>query len=323
MVVPLTSHRRLTFAPRADIARRGGTARRLGPIRRLVTAGLGALVLLTAACGTSGPAPSTSETGAEGQPRAIVSLSPTATEMLYAIGAGDQVVAVDDRSDYPAEAPVTDLSGYTPNVEAVLGYDPDLVVANADTGDLVAGLERAGVETLILPAARTLDDTYAQLEQLGAATGHVGDAAELVAGMRTEIDAVVATVPDRDAPLRYYHELDNTFYTVTDDTYLGAIYAMLGLRSIATGGNGYPQLSAEYILEQNPDLIFLADGQCCGVTPESVAQRAGWGELTAVRDSQVHALDEDIASRWGPRVVDLVREIATIVADVPAVRPTS
>ena len=320
--MPLTSHRRLTFAPRADTARRGETARQFGVVRRLVTAGFGALVLLTAACSTSGPAPSTSELGADGPPRAIVSLSPTATEMLYAIGAGEQVVAVDDQSDYPADAPVTDLSGYTPNVEAVLGYDPDLVVANADTADLVAGLERAGVETLILPAARTLDDTYSQLEQLGAATGHVGDAAELVSRMGSEIDEIVAAMPDRDAPLRYYHELDNTFYTVTDDTYLGAIYAMLGLRSIATGGNGYPQLSAEYVLEQNPDVIFLADGQCCGVTPESVAQRAGWGELTAVREGQVHLLDEDIASRWGPRVVDLVREIATIVADAPAVRPT-
>jgi len=280
------------------------------------------LLLLIAACG-SDPAPSGADNDAAGQPGAIVSLSPTATEMLFAIGAGDQVVAVDDRSDYPEQAPVTDLSGYTPNVEAVLGYDPDLVVTNADTGDLVAGLRRAGVETLILPAARTLDDTYAQLEQLGAATGHLAEAAALVAAVRTEIDTIVADLPDRDAPLRYYHELDNTYYTVTDDTYLGEIYAMLGLRSIATGGDGYPQLSAEFVLDQNPDVIFLADGQCCGVTPEAVAARAGWGELAAVREGRVFTLDEDIASRWGPRVVDLVREVARLVNPVPAVRPTS
>lgn len=305
MVVPLISHRR-----------RSG--------RRLIAAGVGALALLTAACGGSGPAPATDESGADSGSRAVVSLSPTATEMLFAIGAGEQVVAVDDQSDHPAEAPRTDLSGYTPNVEAVLGYDPDLVVANTDTGDLATGLRRAGVETLILPAARTLDDTYTQIEQLGAATGHVGDAAELVAGMRTDIDEIVAAVPVREAPLRYYHELDDTYYTVTDDTYLGEIYAMLGLRSIATGGDGYPQLSPEYILEQNPDVIFLADGQCCGITPETVAQRSGWSELAAVRDGRVHVIDEDIASRWGPRVVDLVREIATIAAGgAPAGRPTS
>ncbi|MBF4480768.1 ABC transporter substrate-binding protein [Rhodococcus rhodochrous] len=292
--------------------------------RRLLAAGLTALALLVAGCSSSddsSPSGDTDTTSAD-VPQAIVSLSPTSTEMLYAVGAGDQVVAVDDRSDYPADAPVTDLSGYTPNVEAILGYEPDLVVANADTADLVAGLEQAGVETLILPAAENLDDTYAQIEQLGAVTGHVGDAAELVAQMKTDIDEILAGLPERETPLSYYHELDNTFYTVTDDTYIGEIYSMLGLTSIATGGDGYPQLSAEYVLEQNPDVIFLADGQCCGVTPEVVAERAGWGELTAVRDGRVYVLDEDIASRWGPRVVDLMREVARIVSAIPAAQPT-
>lgn len=292
--------------------------------RRLFAAGLTAFALLAAGCSNSDDSSPAGDTGTASAdaPQAIVSLSPTSTEMLYAIGAGDQVVAVDDRSDYPADAPVTDLSGYTPNVEAILGYEPDLVVANADTADLVAGLEQAGVETLILPAAGKLDDTYAQIEQLGAATGHVGDAAELVAQMKTDIDGILAGLPERETPLTYYHELDNTFYTVTDDTYIGDIYSMLGLTSIATGGNGYPQLSAEYVLEQNPDVIFLADGQCCGVTPEVVAQRAGWNELSAVRDGHVYVLDEDIASRWGPRVVDLMREIARIVGGIPAAQPT-
>ncbi|MEE2060948.1 ABC transporter substrate-binding protein [Rhodococcus artemisiae] len=298
--------------------------------RRFLTAGVAALALVIAGCSsgddassdgtTTVPSDRTSITESEA-PQAIVSLSPTTTEMLYAVGAGDQVIAVDDQSDYPEGVPVTDLSGYNPNVEAILGYDPDLVVATDDNGNLVAGLENAGVDVLILPAAVTLDDTYAQLEQVGAATGHVGDAAELVAQMQKEIDEIVASVPEREAPLRYYHELDNTYYSVTDDTYIGEIYAMLGLTSIATGGDGYPQLSSEFIVEQNPDLIFLADSQCCGVTPETVAERAGWAELTAVRDGQVHVLDEDIASRWGPRVVDLVRELAAIVVAAPAGQP--
>ncbi|MGW0043044.1 ABC transporter substrate-binding protein [Rhodococcus sp. NPDC003348] len=290
--------------------------------RRFLTAGIAAFALLVAGCGSSGEG--TSGDAAADTPQAIVSLSPTSTEMLYAVGAGDQVVAVDDRSDYPAGVPVTNLSGYTPNVEAILGYEPDLVVATDDNGGLVAGLEKAGVPTLLLPAARTLDDTYAQIEQVGAATGHVAEGAELVSRMRTEIDDIVAAVPPREVPLRYYHELDDTFYTVTDDTYIGQIYAMLGLRSIAAGGgDGYPQLSAEYIVEQNPDAIFLADGECCGVTPEAVAKRAGWGELTAIRDGHVHVLDEDLASRWGPRVVDLVRELAGIVNGIPADRPAA
>ncbi|MGN5236224.1 ABC transporter substrate-binding protein [Rhodococcus sp. SJ-3] len=290
--------------------------------RRFLTAGVAALALVIAGCGSGDDAASDSAPPAEsGTPQAIVSLSPTTTEMLYAVGAGDQVVAVDDQSDYPEGVPVTDLSGYNPNVEAILGYDPDLVVATDDNGDLVAGLGNAGVDVLLLPAAVSLDDTYDQLEQVGAATGHVGDAAELVAQMQTEISELVASVPERETPLRYYHELDNTYYSVTDDTYIGEIYSLLGLTSIATGGDGYPQLSSEFIVEQNPDLIFLADSQCCGVTPETVAERAGWAELTAVRDGQVHVLDEDIASRWGPRVVDLVRELAAIVAAVPADQP--
>ncbi|MFD6895763.1 ABC transporter substrate-binding protein [Rhodococcus sp. NPDC060086] len=290
--------------------------------RRFLTAGVAALALVIVGCSSGDDAASDSTAPAEsGTPQAIVSLSPTTTEMLYAVGAGEQVIAVDDQSDYPEGVPVTELSGYNPNVEAILGYDPDLVVATDDNGDLVAGLGNAGVEVLLLPAAVTLDDTYAQLEQVGAATGHVADAAELVAQMQTEIDEIVASVPERETPLRYYHELDNTFYSVTDDTYIGEIYSMLGLTSIATGGDGYPQLSSEYIVEQNPDLIFLADSQCCGVTPETVAERAGWAELTAVRDGQVHVLDEDIASRWGARVVDLVRELAAIVTAVPAGQP--
>ncbi|MFD6855812.1 ABC transporter substrate-binding protein [Rhodococcus sp. NPDC060090] len=290
--------------------------------RRFLTAGVAALALVIVGCSSSDDASPDSTAPAEsGPPQSIVSLSPTTTEMLYAVGAGDQVIAVDDRSDYPEGVPVTELSGYNPNVEAILGYDPDLVVTTDDNGDLVAGLGNAGVEVLLLPAAVTLDDTYAQLEQVGAATGHVADAAELVAQMQTEIDEIVTSVPERETPLRYYHELDNTFYSVTDDTYIGEIYSMLGLTSIATGGDGYPQLSSEFIVEQNPDLIFLADSQCCGVTPETVAERAGWADLTAVRDGQVHVLDEDIASRWGARVVDLVRELAAIVTAVPAGQP--
>lgn len=289
--------------------------------RRLITAGLTALALVVAGCADdSADDTATTGTGSD-TPHAIVSLSPTATEMLYAVGAGDLVVAVDDQSNSPPDAPVTNLSGYTPNVEAILGYEPDLVLADSDTGDLVAGLRNAGVDTLLLPAAASLDDTYAQIEQVGAATGHVADAAAVVAQMKTDIDEIVTAVPARETPLRYYHELDDTFYTVTDGTYIGEIYSMLGLTSIATGGDGYPQLSAEFVVEQDPDVVFLADGQCCGVTPEVLASRAGWTELTAIRDGQVHVVDKDLSSRWGPRVVDFAREIAGIVTAIPAGAP--
>ncbi|MGW0036497.1 ABC transporter substrate-binding protein [Gordonia sp. NPDC003376] len=290
------------------------------PVSVLVAV-LVALVVSVAGCGSSGQGSgSSSSTVAASDVARIVSLSPTGTEMLYAVGAGDRVVAVDDQSDHPTNAPRTSLSGYTPNVEAILGYDPDLVVLSDDTNDVVAGLERVGVQVLQLPAATTLDDTYAQIEKVGAATGREAKAGEVVSSMRTQIEEIVRSVPEREVPLTYYHELDDTYYTVTDDTYIGQIYRMLGLTSIATGQNGYPQLSAEYIIEQNPQVIFLADAQCCGVTPEKVAARPGWGDLRAVTDHDVYVLDADIASRWGPRIVDFMRSVAQFVAGIDTQR---
>ncbi|MFN3338375.1 MAG: ABC transporter substrate-binding protein [Dietzia sp.] len=293
--------------------------------RSLLVATLTAVALVASACsGTDDQGADRADgtdVAASGEPRAIISLSPTTTEMLYAVGAGDRVVAVDERSDFPEDAPVTDLSGYTPNLEAILGYQPDLVVATDDTGDIVSGLERSGVEVLLLPAARTLDDTYSQLEQVGAATGTIGEAAELVSRMRAEIDEIVASVPERETPLTYFHELDDTLYTVTDDTYIGEVYSLLGMTSIATGDDAYPQLSEELILEADPDLVMLADGQCCGITPEVVAERPGWSELSAVRQDRVFVVDEDLASRWGPRVVDFMREVAGIVSTLPVNEP--
>ena len=257
------------------------------------------------------------------QPERIVSLSPTATEILFAIGAGDQVVAVDEFSNYPDGVPTTDLSGLTPNVEAMTSFEPDLVIAERDPGDLVASLEQIDVPTLIQGAAVTLDDTYAQIEQLGAATGHLGEAAELVGQMQADIEATIVQIPERDAPLTYYHELDSTFFSITGETFIGHLYSLLGLQSIADefgeGSGGYPQLSPEVIIDSDPDVILLADVQCCGVTAETLAERPGWDELGAVQDGRVIELDADIASRWGPRVVDFLELLAAeLTALVPA-----
>ncbi|NEE02524.1 ABC transporter substrate-binding protein [Phytoactinopolyspora halotolerans] len=245
------------------------------------------------------------------EPDRIVSLSPTATEMLFAIDAGDAVVAADEYSDYPEDAPTTDLSGFEPNVEAIVGYDPDLVVASADPGDLVAGLSELEVPTLILPPARSLEDTYAQIEQLGVATGNVGPAAELVAGMRSDIEEITAEVPDDAEEATYFHELDANLYTVTGSTFVGELYTLAGMTNIADdapgSGGDYPQLSPEFIVSADPDMIFFADGAEGGVTVQDIASRPGWDALTAVQQDRVFEVDSDIASRWGPRVVDYVR----------------
>ncbi|HUF95635.1 MAG TPA: ABC transporter substrate-binding protein [Acidimicrobiia bacterium] len=247
------------------------------------------------------------------RPSAIISLSPTSTEMLFAIGAGDQVIAVDEFSNYPDEAPTTDLSGYEPNVEAIAALNPDLVVVSDDLNDIVAALTAIQVPVIHHPAAGSLEDTYSQIEQLGVATGNLSAAASLVASMQSDIEGMVEAVGKMGEALTYYHELDGTLFSVTSETFIGQVYAMVGLENIAdaAGGaeSGYPQLSAEYIIDSDPDLIFLADTKCCGETPDTVAARPGWNQLTAVANQTVIPLDDDIASRWGPRIVDLLAEI--------------
>jgi iron complex transport system substrate-binding protein len=251
-------------------------------------------------------------------PQRIVSLSPTATEMLFAIGAGDQVIAVDDQSNSPAETEAvrTDLSGFTPNVEAIAGYEPDLVVTSGPP-DLTSQLESVGLEAWEGPAATTLDEAYAQIEQLGAITGHVAEAAELVASMESEIENIARSIPTSEVPLTLYHELDPTFFSADSTTFIGALYSRLGLRNIADAAEGdtggYPQLSAEFIISADPDLIFLADTKCCGENLDTVAARPGWDGLKAVVNGNVVVMDDDIASRWGPRVVDYAQTVADAV----------
>jgi iron complex transport system substrate-binding protein len=254
----------------------------------------------------------------EQMPEAIVSLSSTATEMLFAIGAGDQVVAVDDQSNFPEEAPVTDLSGFTPNIEAILANEPDLVVIGYEPGDLVASLDAAGVPVIFHNAAFTLEDTYRQIESLGFATGHVAEALSLSESIESDLVAIAEKTSDVPDGTTYYHELDNTFYTATSSTFFGQIYEMFGLENIADPADedgsaaGYPQLSSEYIVSADPDLIFLAD-VLYGESAETVAARPGWDVLTAVQEGNVIELDSDVASRWGPRIVDFAESVADAV----------
>lgn len=256
------------------------------------------------------------------RPDRIISLSPTATEMLFAIGADDQVIAVDDQSNFPPDAPTTELSGFEPNVEAIASYEPDLVVYSTEPGDLGSTLEGLGITTMLLPAATMLDDAYEQLEQLGRATGNTEAATAVVEDMRTEVDSIVSSVEMPQPPLTFYHELDDTYYSVTSQTFIGQLYGLVGLENIADaaddGGGGYPQLSAEYVIRADPDLIFLADTKCCGQSPATVAERPGWNSITAVRRRDVVPLDDDVASRWGPRIVEYLRTIADAVSDAEA-----
>jgi len=259
----------------------------------------------------------------DARPQAIVSISPTATEMLFAIGAASQVVAVDSLSNYPPEAPVTDLAAFTPNTEAIASYRPDLVIVSFDANELLAGLAELEIPTLLMSAAVTIEDVYNQIEQLGVATDHVAEAAELVGQMSVDLEEIASAAPRPVEPLTYYYELDpNNFFSVTSTTFVGTVLATLGLQNIADPADadgsafGYPQLSAEFIVAADPDLILLADTKCCDQSAASVAARPGWAGLTAVTSGGVVELDDDVASRWGPRIVDLLEAVAQRVAEL-------
>jgi cobalamin transport system substrate-binding protein len=251
-------------------------------------------------------------------PQRIVSLSPTATETLFAIGAGKQVVAVDDQSDYPAGAPRTKLSGFTPNVEAIAGYKPDLVVVAYDPNGLSSTLRGLGIRVLVQDAAKTLAQAYAQIVQLGAVSGHAAPARALVTRMKAQIRRLVAAGAPRARGLSVYHELEPDLYPATSKTFIGQIYSLFGLKNIADAadkdGTGYPKLSAEYVVSASPDIVVLADIRCCGQTSRTVAARAGWKNVAAVKTGTIVRIDDSIASRWGPRIVNFVRAVAAALA---------
>ncbi|MFI7700719.1 ABC transporter substrate-binding protein [Nonomuraea sp. NPDC049480] len=316
-------------------------------MRPVRTAFAGALLgtLVLAGCGqtgttatpTSAPTSSAAAPAAEGfpvtieagngkvtltkKPERIVSLSATHTETLFAIGAGPQVVAVDDQSNHPPEAPKTDLSGFKPNVEAIVAKKPDLVIVSDDLDKVVAELGKLNVPVLLEPAATKIDEAYEEIAELGAATGNKAKADEVVAGMKTAMDKLAAQAP-KDKKLTFYHELDQTPYAATSQTFIGQIYAMFGLTNIADkapdAAGGYPKLSAEFVAQADPDLIFLADVKCCQQNKEALAKRPGWKNLSAIKNDRVILLDDDVASRWGPRIVELAETIGAAVSKAGA-----
>ncbi|AEV81321.1 ABC transporter substrate-binding protein [Actinoplanes sp. SE50] len=308
-------------------------------MKRAIIAATAAALLLTG-CGdkadsTKEPAAAASSAGTGfpvtvgpltlgARPEKIVSLSPTATEMLFAIGAGPQVTAVDDQSNHPAEAPKTDLSGFKPNAEAIAAKNPDLVVLSGDADQIVAQLGKLKIPTFVSPAAASLDDTYREIDELGSLTGHSGEATQLSQTMKTEIDQIVKGVPARTKPLSYFYELGPELYSATSKTFIGGVFHLFGMTNVADSADadgskgGYPQLSAETLVKANPDTVFLADTKCCRQSADSVKARKGWASITAVQKGRIYPLDDDIASRWGPRTVDLVKAVADAVSKVPA-----
>lgn len=311
-------------------------------MRRSLAAGAAVLALALVACGdgeplpvdtaaatttaaaevattSPGPFPVTvegdgGEITLEAPPARIAALSATHVEILYAIGAGDELIAVDNFSNFPAQAAsLPKVDSFNLSVESVIALDPDLVILTFDPVDAVPALEAVGIPTLLFGTAGSLEAAYGQIGALGAATGRSGEAAALVADMQRQVDDIVAGVGGAGAGVTYYHETDPfSFYTPNSESFIGKLYGLLGMENIADAapdefGSGFPQLSPEFIIDADPQMIFLASA---GETVETLSMRNGWESMSAITTGRVVTLDPDVSSRWGPRIVDLLGAIA-------------
>lgn len=255
-------------------------------------------------------------------PKRIISLSPSATEIFFAIGAGAQVLAVDSYSNFPTNAPVSELSAYEPSIEAIVSKKPDLVLLSASSvkaKDVRNALTKLGIPVLMEEAPTSLTEVYAQNTLLGRVTNHLDKALKLNGDMRRSIKATIAKVKNK-AGVRVFHELDSTYYSATSGTFIGKVYKDFGLVNIADAAagadaSGYPQLSAEYLVKSDPQVIFLADAQY-GESAAIVAKRAGWAGISAVKNGKIVELSADITSRWGPRLVEFYAVIGAVLGKI-------
>lgn len=253
----------------------------------------------------------------------VVSLSATHTEMMFAIGAGDLLVAVDEASTVPAEASdvSNDLPSFDPDVEQIAAFEPDLVLIAGDFTGLGGRLDDRGIEWWDGPPAASLDDTYAQIAQLGAVTGNAERASEVIDDMQTRIDGLVSDVGDSGAGLSFYHEVDASLRSIDSTSFVGQLYSLLGLRNIADGdiegseSFGRPQLDVEFIVEQNPDIIFVPNADDAD-TVAGVAARDGWDPISAVQNGLIFEIDGDVSERWGPGAVDHLESVAAALVQV-------
>lgn len=253
-------------------------------------------------------------------PTRIISLSPSATETLFSLGANKQVIAVDDLSNFPSTAPMTALSAFTPNVEALVTYKPDLIILNSSATkaeDVRKQLTKLGISVYWEVSPNSLDEAYGEIVSIGKATGRTKEAQTLVADMKSKITSAVKKYR-KGKSVTFFHELDNTLYSATSETFIGSVYKSFGLTNIADAAAsadsyGYPQLTSEYVIKANPRVIYLADAEY-GESVKTVSSRAGWKNVTAVRKKQILALPADIPSRWGPRLVDFYEFIGQSLA---------
>ncbi|HLO31277.1 MAG TPA: cobalamin-binding protein [Anaerolineales bacterium] len=257
----------------------------------------------------------------KGFPQRIVSLAPSNTEILFAIGAGDQVVGRDQFSDYPEAAKkVTDIGSAFEalNTELIVSLKPDLVIAaEINTPEQVKALEDLGITVYYLNNPHTLEEMYGNLDLVAQLTGHQAETATLIESLKKRVAAVDEKIAPINSRPSVFYELDSTDpakpYTSGKDTFITLLIDRAGGHNIAAELESYPQMSLEQIVAANPNFIILGDATLGGVTPEMVATRPGWENLAAVKNGKVVTFDDNLVSRPGPRLVDGLEQLAKLL----------
>jgi len=257
----------------------------------------------------------------EAAPGRVISLAPANTEILFAVGAGDQVVGVTEYCNYPPEAQereqIGGFSAKTISVEAVVALEPDLVFSVGEIHQpVIEALEGVGIPVVALPAT-TFDDVYANLELVGRLTGHEEEAGQVVATMKARVEAVevvVAGIPQEERPAVFWEVWDEPLMTAGPATFMGQVIEMAGgVNIFGDVTEDYPQISVEGVVDRNPALILGPDTHGDKLTAEQVSERPGWGEIDAVREGRIHLIDGDIVSRAGPRLADGLEAIVKVL----------
>ena len=248
-------------------------------------------------------------------PERIVSTAPTPTEMLFAVGAGDLVVGVDEYSDYPDEVlNITKVGSYTLNTEIIISLQPDLIVSS----DLVPLsqlelLEDNGIPFVIL-ATRTLEDVMKDIRLVGILTGHVEEANDLADNLEERIEAVTEkTQAEGIIKPRVYLEY-YPYWTYGPGSFGNDLISLAGGINIAENASSeYPMLSSEYVIAQDPEIIIYTVGYMTTTTAEEISSRPGWYSITAVEEGNIWSMDDNLVSRYGPRIVDGLEELAALL----------
>ena len=248
----------------------------------------------------------------EERPTRIVSYSPGATETLFAIGAGDQVVAADEFSDYPDKTALLERVRYTdPDPERAIELEADLVILAGQQEAQVEQLRRLGLPVLFNRTPETVEGIFDSILLLGRATGHDEEATALIAEMQRRIEAVATRIADVERGPAVFYELTDDLYTASPDTFIGGMLHLLRAQNIANGATSpFPQLTTEAVIAADPQVILLADGEWVSV--ESVSARPGWAGVAAVADGRVYPVDPDLGNRPGPRIVEAIEGMARL-----------